>query len=126
MKRILMVDDDEIHLEMAKNILKEKFEIITAKSGKEAIAILFGGLTPHLILLDILMPNMDGWETFNRLKGISLLKNVPIVFLTSVNEAKDKKHAKEIGISDYITKPYKREDIIERIDIILGKAEKKK
>ena len=119
-KKILLVDDDEMHLEIAENLLKENYEIITAKSGKEAIAMLIKGNTPHLILLDILMPNMDGLKTFNTLKGISLLKDVPIAFLTSVDGADEKRQAQEMGASDYITKPFKKEDLLKRIKKIIG------
>jgi CheY-like chemotaxis protein len=65
-KKILLVDDDEIHLAIAEEMLKSKYEIITVTSGKAAVTKLLQGLTPDLILLDILMPNMDGWEIFNR------------------------------------------------------------
>ena len=126
MKKLLMIDDDEIYLTMAENILEEKYEIITAKSGKEAIEILLKGITPNLILLDILMPNMDGWMTYNRLRGISLIKDVPIAFLTSLDGSNEKTHALEIGASDYITKPYERDDLIKRIEKIINKKEKKK
>ena len=119
-KKILLVDDDEIHLEIAESILKENYQIITAKSGKEAIAILIKDNIPHLILLDILMPKMDGWETFNTIKGISLLEDVPIIFLTSVNGAEERKQAEEMGASDFITKPYKKEDLLKRIKKIIG------
>ena len=122
---ILLIDDDEIHLEIAKNILKSKYEIITAKSGKNALEVLIKGTTPNLILLDILMPNMDGWETFNRIRGISLLKDVPIVFLTSLNEKAEKERAREMGASDFITKPFQTDDMLKRIEIAINKQGKK-
>ena len=118
-KKILLVDDDEIQILAFENILKEKFEIITAKSGKKALKIVYGGVKPDLILLDILMPDMDGWEVFNRLKGISLIKDVPIAFLTAVHGAKEKKLAYDIGAADFIVKPFQADVLIERIDTIL-------
>ena len=113
---ILLVDDDEFYLDTAEAILKEKYNIVTAKSGKEAISCLFKGTVPNLILLDIMMPRMDGWKTYSRLKGISLLKEVPILFVTALYEASDMKHAFDIGAADYITKPYRKNDLLDRIE----------
>ena len=97
LKKLLLIDDDKIHLSLAEIILQEKHEIITVKSGQEAIMEIVKGNIPALILLDIVMPEMDGWETCIRLKGISLLKDVPIAFVTSSDVEEDKEHAKEIG-----------------------------
>jgi CheY-like chemotaxis protein len=72
-KKILLVDDDEIQLSITKAILENDYEIIQTQSGKEALGYLYKGLVPDLILLDIIMPEMDGWETFNRIKSVSLL-----------------------------------------------------
>ncbi|MCL2210419.1 MAG: response regulator [Treponema sp.] len=118
-KKILLVDDSEVHLVIAENILKEKFNVITAKSGKEALTLLSKGLVPQVILLDILMPEMDGWETYNKIKGISLLRSVPIAFLTSLDGVREKLYASRIGAADLITKPYEPVDLLTRIDKIL-------
>jgi len=120
-KKILIVDDSDVHLIIAKNILKDKYDTTTAKSGKEALGLLADGFIPSLILLDILMPEMDGWETFNLIKGITLLRDVPIAFLTSLNGAREKQYAFNIGAADMITKPYESEDLLERVDQIIEK-----
>jgi len=88
--KILLVDDSDVHLLIAENILKTKYDVTTAKSGKEALALLSKGFLPNLILLDVLMPDMDGWEVYNKIKGISLLRNVPVAFLTSLDGQKEK------------------------------------
>ena len=72
-KKILLVDDNEVQLSFTQVQLQKKYVVMTAKSGKEALDHLLRGFTPDLILLDILMPNMDGWETFGRLRALSLL-----------------------------------------------------
>ena len=123
MKKILLVDDSDVHLVIAENILKDKYEIVTAKSGKEALNILTKGLIPDLILLDILMPEMDGWETFNKIKGISLLKDVPIAFLTSLDGVREKLYASRIGANDLITKPYDGQDLLGRIEKLVRTGE---
>lgn len=119
-KKILMVDDDVIQLEIAQAILQNTYEVYTAKSGQEALAHFFKGLSPDLILLDIVMPNMDGWETFNRIRAISLLKDVPIAFLTSVDGAAAEKHALEMGAADFITKPYKKSELLNRLKHLIS------
>jgi len=114
-KKILYVDDDEIHHMIAESMLSDKYEVCKAKSGKEALNYLYNsGFVPSLVLLDILMPEMDGWEVFNRIKAISLLKNVPIIFLTS--EKDGEKRAHDIGADDFITKPYEKDKLLERIE----------
>jgi CheY-like chemotaxis protein len=120
-KKILIVDDDTIQLETAKAMLHKEYEIITAKSGKEALEYFKSGFIPNLILLDILMPEMDGWETFSKIRGISLLQNVPIAFVTAVNELVVEEHAFEMGAADYIKKPYEKDDIQKRVKSILDK-----
>jgi CheY-like chemotaxis protein len=121
LKKILVVDDSEVHLLIVDGILKGKYDTTTAKSGKEALAIIAKGYIPRLILLDILMPEMDGWETYNKIKGISLLKDVPIAFLTSLNGEREKLYASRIGAADMITKPCEGKELLDRIQNILDK-----
>jgi putative two-component system response regulator len=106
-KQILLVDDDEIHLETAELFLKDNYEVYKANSGEDALRCLLAKeFSPDLIMLDIVMPQMDGWEVFKRIREINFLKNVPIVFLTSADGEKEKKRARALGAVDYITKPY--------------------
>ena len=121
-KKILLVDDDEIHLTTAKLFLEKEYQVYRAKSGNDALELLtVNKLIPDLILLDIIMPSMDGWEVYNRLKAVSYLAGVPIAFLTSVNEIKDKNRAIEIGAADFFVKPYNEADLKFRIAKIFEK-----
>jgi methyl-accepting chemotaxis protein len=113
MKKIMLVDDDEIHLEMAGAILEKDYGITTVKSGKDALQLFYQGYVPGLILLDIVMPDMDGWDTFERIRGISDLHHVPIAFCTSSNDPNDIANAKKVGSVDYIKKPCN--DLLERV-----------
>jgi len=119
-KKILMVDDDEIHLTMIQSVLQDQYEVVTAKSGKEALGLFFQGLIPKLVCLDIVMPDMDGWDTYNRLRAIGDLHDTPIAFFTSSDDPQHKKRAKEMGAVDYIKKPYDAVDLIHRVDKILS------
>jgi CheY-like chemotaxis protein len=116
---ILIVDDDSIHLEMVKSVLSDEYDVSTALSGKDALGMFYQGLVPQLILLDLIMPDMDGWNTYSRIKAISGLHNTPIAFFTASNDPKDVQHAKEMGAIDYIRKPYQADDLIRRVGKII-------
>ncbi|MCL1929316.1 MAG: response regulator [Treponema sp.] len=119
-KKILLVDDDEIHLTTAELFLKNDYELHKAKSGSEALEFLENSKpAPNLIMLDVIMPNMTGWEVFKRIRAIDHLKNVPIVFLTSEDEEADKKRAFKMGAADYIIKPFNFTDLKRRIKDIV-------
>jgi CheY-like chemotaxis protein len=118
-KKILIVDDDAIHLEMVETVLSGEYDVTTAQSGKKALGLFHQGLVPQLVLLDLVMPDMDGWDTFNRIKAIGSLHETPIAFFTASSDPKDIKHAKETGAVDYIKKPYDRDDLLRRINKIL-------
>jgi CheY-like chemotaxis protein len=120
--KILMVDDDVIHLEMVSTVLSNDYDISTAESGKEAMALFYQGLVPQLILLDLIMPDMDGWHTYSRIKAISGLHDTPIAFFTASSDPKDIKHAHDMGAVDYIKKPYDKDDLLHRIEKILRKG----
>ena len=121
-KKILIVDDDEIQLSFSEAILKAEYDIVTAKSGKNALEQLYRGFIPDLILLDILMPEMDGFEAYNRIRAISLLQDIPIIFLTSVSGSTEVQQAWDIGAADYITKPYSKDDLLNRIKNAINKS----
>ena len=123
-KKIYLIDDEEIHLATAELFLKNEYEIYKAKSGREALDYINSNkFAPNLILLDILMPDMDGWEVLKKMKEIAILKNVPIVFLTSVEEQAEQKKAYKMGIADYIVKPYNMMELKSRIKYLIKKYE---
>jgi methyl-accepting chemotaxis protein len=119
--KILVVDDDAIYLEMVEAVLSNEYEVTCAKSGKEALALFYQGLVPQLILLDLIMPEMDGWDMYGRIKAISGLYDTPIAFFTTSNDPTDIEHAREIGAVDYLKKPYDKDDLLQRIAKILRK-----
>jgi len=126
-KRVLMVDDDEMHLSITEVALKDEYEVIKAKSGKEALELLGSGETlPDIILLDILMPEMDGWVVFDKINDIAALKFTPIMFFSSLDEDSAKEKAYELGAFDYLTKPCKPLVLLSKIKESLEKAEMKK
>ena len=115
-KIVLVVDDDTTHLTSARGMLEQNYEVVTAISGQEALAHFHHGLTPSAVLLDLVMPNMDGWDTFQRIKAIGKLHRVPIAFFTSSEDPRDRERAHQMGIDDYIKKPCKKSELLERVE----------
>jgi methyl-accepting chemotaxis protein len=116
-KKILLIDDDEIFLEIASSVLEIDCEVIKVRSGKDALQLFYQGLIPNLILLDLVMPEMDGWNAFESIRSISKLHSVPIAFCTSSTDSKDIAHAKKAGAVDYINKPC--DDLLVRVKKLL-------
>ena len=122
-KKLLLIDDDETHLSIAENILKSEYETVTVKSGKEALDSLWSGYRPEIILLDISLPTMDGWDTYNKIKEISTQYVIPMAFLISESEKSSLNDSPRIGVSDYILKPFIREDLLFRVKTIIENSE---
>jgi CheY-like chemotaxis protein len=119
--KILVVDDDVTHLTATQGMLEKIYEVVTVKSGQEAIFLFYRGMLPNLILLDLIMPEIDGWSTYKRIKAIGNLHHVPIAFFTSSDDPQDRARAEEMGAVDYINKPTKKSELLERIDKIIKK-----
>lgn len=118
MKHILMVDDVATNLKCAGEILKDEYEITTAKSGEKAF-LLMKEKTPDLILLDINMPDMNGFEVFEKLKSDSEFSKIPVVFCTAEINKEAEIKGFEMGAADFIRKPYIPEVLCSRIKRVL-------
>lgn len=113
---ILVVDDNEENLKVISNLLREKgYRIALATDGKSAIKILATNKI-DLILLDIMMPEMDGFEVCSILKEKPETKDIPIIFLTARSETEDIVKGFQIGGVDYVTKPFKKEELHARVN----------
>ncbi len=114
-KDILIVDDTPDNLRVLSSILADRgCKVRKALSGKMALTICETTL-PDLILLDVMMPEMDGYETCRKLKARSESGKIPVIFISALNEAMDKVTAFEVGGADYITKPFQVEEVAARI-----------
>jgi PleD family two-component response regulator len=118
-KIVLVIDDDLTHLTSTKGMLESDYEVVTAKSGREALVLFHQGLVPNLILLDLMMPDMDGWDTYGRVKAISDLHKVPTAFFTSSDDPSDKARANQMGAVDFIMKPLKKSELLERVSRLI-------
>lgn len=102
---VLIVDDDVSDLNALYNILKSSYTIYFAKSGESAIKRAVEN-QPDIILLDVVMPDMDGYEVLSKLKKSDAARNIPVIFITALNEVKDELTGFDLGAVDYITKPF--------------------
>ncbi|MET0029417.1 MAG: HD domain-containing phosphohydrolase [Candidatus Thiodiazotropha sp.] len=103
--RILVVDDEPFYLELLTDVLSAHYTISVAKNGEQALRRVQGHARPDLILLDVMMPEMDGYEACHRLKTNPLTEEIPVIFLTAMSEVTNEVKGFELGAVDYITKP---------------------
>jgi DNA-binding response OmpR family regulator len=121
MKKILIVDDDPDIMRLLATTLREVgYAPLTAASAIEGLRALFNE-RPNLILLDVMMPGMDGWEMAARVRELS---DVPLIMVTAKDGEVDKLRGFNLGIDDYITKPFSLMELSARIEAVLNRAEK--
>ena len=113
-KTIYVVDDNDINLQVAEEALKEHYRIMTLPSAKRMF-VLLEKIKPDLILLDIEMPEMDGFEALQRLKQNSAQADIPVMFLTSMTDAKTEVRGFELGVIDFVAKPFSAPVLLNRI-----------
>ena len=116
--KILIVDDDENICELLRLYLqKDGFEVIVANDGRQAVDFA-NKYSPDLILLDIMLPQLDGWQVCREIRKTS---EVPIIMLTAKSETFDKILGLELGADDYVSKPFDTKEVIARIKAVLRK-----
>ena len=121
MKKILLVDDEEDILEFLKyNLEQEKFEVLVSSNGKDALNNI--SQNPDLIVLDIMMPEMDGFELYQKIKSDENYQHIPVIFLTAKAGETDEIKGLDLGASDYIQKPVSPRKLIARIKSNLRKS----
>lgn len=112
---ILVVDDTPDNLDLMGDLLMDDYKVKVANSGKKALDIIQTGQPPDLILLDIMMPEMDGYDVCTVLKSNEETKNIPVIFLTAKTNIIDEQKGFEIGAVDYITKPISPAIVMARV-----------
>jgi len=113
--RILVVDDESFYLDVLVELLKEHYRVTVAKSGEQALKRASGSPPQDLILLDVLMPEMDGYEVCRQLKQNKRTAGTPVIFLTVKGEVEDEIKGFEVGAVDYITKPISAPIVLSRV-----------
>jgi DNA-binding response OmpR family regulator len=119
--KILLVDDDTTLSSLLGRFLQESnFELLQAPNGATGLRLAYNE-RPDLVLLDVMMPGMDGWEVCSRLRELS---DVPVIMLTAKAAEADKLRGFQLGVDDYVTKPYSFVELVARIQAVLGRVKK--
>lgn len=119
MKRILVVEDNELNMDLIVQLLEDEYEVLTATDGAAGIE-LAERERPDLILMDLSLPVIDGWEATRRLKANDGLKHIPVIALTAHAMMGDEVKARACGCDDYLTKPLDEDLLFEKLDRFLG------
>jgi len=119
MSQILLIDDDpSLHRLLGQYLEDAGFVVLHAESGQAGLKLLFDH-RPDLILLDVMMPRMDGWETARRIRELT---EVPIIFLTAKDDEQDRLHGFHLGADDYVPKPFSFPELTARIQAVLRRV----
>ncbi len=125
MKKKILVIDDELSIRMLlENYLSKKYEVVTKVDGQEGIKYLEEGNMPHLIVADIQMPNLDGYEFLKQLKASGFFKDIPIIMLSGIESSQERVKFLKMGADDYIVKPFNPEELSLRIDNLISRTSK--
>ena len=118
-KTVFLVDDNASNLMIGKNLLSETYKVFTCNSGARMFKLI-ERITPALILLDIEMPEMNGYEIIKQLKGQQATADIPVILVTAHHDNESKAKGLSLGAVDYITKPFSPQLLLERIERHLG------
>ena len=113
---VLVVDDSPDGLQILNEILKRQYEVRLARSGEQALQAAQQKPQPDAILLDIMMPGMDGYEVCSRLKANDATRDIPVIFVTAKSDAEDAQRGFDLGGADYITKPILPPVVLARVN----------
>ena len=122
-KLVLIVDDTPTNVSVVSGVLKDSFKTKVATNGEKALAIAFAAEKPDLILLDVMMPGMDGYEVCRRLKADPKTRDIPVIFLTAKTDSIDEEKGFEVGAVDYIHKPFSGPIVLARVKTQLALQE---
>ena len=124
MKIIFIVDDNETNLEAARLVLEEKYEVYAMTSAARMFKMI-ERITPDLIVLDLDMPEITGYEAQERLKNDDKTAEIPIIFLTAISKHEDVVMGMQKGVASYVIKPYHPKLLLSQVEYALQKGEKK-
>ncbi|HSW17136.1 MAG TPA: response regulator [Ramlibacter sp.] len=115
--RILVIDDSDLNLFLIRSLLEDRYDILEASCGHDALKLATSAAPPDLLLLDIVMPDMDGYEVLRRLRQHPPTAALPVVFLTSLAEPHEQRLGLELGALDYLTKPVDPQAVLSRVEM---------
>lgn len=113
--KVLIIDDVKANIKILNDVIKSEYEVVFATNGREGIQTAMMENPPDLILLDVMMPEIDGYDVCKILKDDSMTKKIPVIFITSLSEAESEAKGFELGAVDYITKPFNPDIVRARV-----------
>lgn len=119
-KKILIIDDEKSIRILLKNYLQKDYEVIAKENGEEGMAWLQQGNLPDLIVADIQMPKMDGYEFIQNIRASGYFKEIPLIMLSGIESSSEKVKALKMGANDYVIKPFNPEELAVRIELHLA------
>lgn len=119
-KSVLVVDDEAINISLLAQMLKGSYKVKVAKDGEKALKIAGTSPPPDLILLDVMMPGIDGFEVCRQLKAAPVTADIPVVFVTGKNDASEQAQGMALGALGYLSKPVDAAAVTEKLREILG------
>jgi len=122
MKKKILVMDDELSIRMLlENFLSKNYDVITKNDGLEGIKWMEEGNMPDLIVADIQMPNLDGYEFIKNIRSSGFFKDVPLIMLSGIESSQEKVKCLKLGANDYMVKPFNPEELSVRIELLLAR-----
>ena len=119
-KKVLVCDDDAAILRVLEvNLQIEGYEVLTAKDGEEAVQLALES-QPDLVILDVMMPRLDGYQACEKMKANDELRETPVIFLSARGERADIAEARSLGAAEYLTKPFDPMELLERVAKLLA------
>ena len=118
-KTILVVEDNEINRTMLNTILADQYQVLEAENGEQAVDLFFKQKDIALIILDVMMPKMNGWDVCKTIRQYS---RVPIIMLTARSEERDELQGFQLGVDEYISKPFSPKILVARVEAILRRS----
>ncbi len=120
MKKNILIIDDELSIRiLLENYLKKDYSVVTKNDGMDALKWMEEGNIPDLIVADIQMPNLDGYEFIKNIRASGFFKHIPIIMLSGIESSSEKIKCLKLGANDYIVKPFNPEELSVRIEILL-------
>lgn len=122
MKKNVLIIDDELSIRiLLENYLKKDYNVVTKNDGMDALKWMEEGNIPDLIVADIQMPNLDGYEFIKNIRASGFFKHIPIIMLSGIESSSEKIKCLKLGADDYIVKPFNPEELSVRIEILLSR-----
>ncbi len=123
-KKLVYIEDEQEMIDLVRLILSRKgYEVVGANGGREGLDLVREAL-PDLVLLDLMMPDMDGWDVYQQMKADEATRNIPVIVVTAKAQSIDKVLGLHIAkVDDYISKPFSPQDLVDSVEKILTKRE---